>query len=46
MAEIGYDGYFSYELCHPVIDESHKRLGLAYVDQQVQLAQEFMSGLI
>jgi sugar phosphate isomerase/epimerase len=43
MCEIGYDGYFSYELCHPVIDESHERLGLAYVDQQVQLAQEFMS---
>jgi sugar phosphate isomerase/epimerase len=46
MSEIGFDGYFSYELCHPVVDEQHQRLGLDYVDQQVQLAQEFMKGLI
>jgi sugar phosphate isomerase/epimerase len=42
MDEIGYDGYFSYELCHPVIDDQHQRLGLAYVDEQVQLAHDFM----
>ena len=46
MGEIGYDGYFSYELCHPVVDDHHQRLGLAYVDQQVQLAHVFMKGLI
>jgi len=42
MGEIGYDGYFGFELCHPVLDERHERLGLDYVDEQVRLAQEFM----
>jgi len=46
MKEIGYDGYFSYELCHPVLSEAHEPLGLDYVDEQVRLAQEFMSTLI
>lgn len=46
MREIGYDGYFSYELCHPVLSDAHEPLGLAYVDEQARLAREFMSGLI
>jgi hypothetical protein len=46
MAEIGYDGYFCYELCHPVLSEAHEPLGLDYVDEQVQLAQEYLSTLI
>jgi sugar phosphate isomerase/epimerase len=46
MREIGYDGYFSYELCHPVLDERHRWLGLDYVDEQVRLARDFMSGLL
>ena len=46
MKEIGYDGYFSYELCHPVLSEAHEPLGLDYVDEQARLAQEFMSTLI
>ena len=46
MREIGYDGYFCFELCHPVVNEAHEPQGLAYVDEQVQLAQEFMSGLL
>lgn len=46
MREIGYDGYFGYELCHPVLSEGHEPLGLAYVDEQVQLASEFMGGLL
>ena len=43
LREIGYDGYFGYELCHPVLDEAHNPLGLDYVDQQAQMAREFMS---
>ena len=46
MDEIGYDGYFCYELCHPVLSKAHEPLGLDYVDQQARLAQEYMSTLI
>lgn len=46
MNEIGYEGYFCYELCHPVLSDAHELLGIAYVDQQVELAQEFMGTLI
>jgi sugar phosphate isomerase/epimerase len=46
MREVGYDGYFCYELCHPVLDDAHKVRGLDYVDEQVKLAQEYMSALI
>ncbi|MCI0660849.1 MAG: sugar phosphate isomerase/epimerase, partial [Acidobacteria bacterium] len=46
LEEIGYDGYFSYELCHPLLSEAHEPLGLDYVDQQVGLAREFMSALL
>jgi len=42
MREVGYDGYFGYELCHPVLSEAHEPLGLKYVDEQVKLAGEFM----
>jgi hypothetical protein len=46
MKEIDYDGYFCYELCHPVLSDTHEPLGLEYVDEQARLAQEFMSALI
>ena len=46
MKEIDYDGYFCYELCHPVLSDTHEPLGLEYVDEQARLAQEFMSGVI
>jgi len=46
MKEIGYDGYFCFELCHPVLNDTHEPLGIEYVDQQVQLAQQFMKNLI
>ena len=46
MKEIGYDGYFCFELCHPVLSDAHERLGLEYVDEQVKLAQEYMNTLI
>ena len=43
MQEIGYDGYFCYELCHPVLSQAHEPLGLDYVDQQARMAQEYMN---
>jgi len=46
MKEIGYEGYISFELCHPVLSEAHEPLGLDYVDEQVQLAHEYMHDLI
>lgn len=46
MKEIGYTGYIGYELCHPVVDDKHNIMGIDYVDQQVKLAQEFMSTII
>jgi sugar phosphate isomerase/epimerase len=42
MREIGYDYYMSFELCHPVVDENHRRCGLDYAHEQVELAREFM----
>lgn len=46
MREIGFDGYFGYELCHPVLNEAHEPMGITYVDEQVKLAREFMGGLL
>ena len=45
MREIGYDGYFCYELCHPLL-KNHEPLGLDFVDQQVKLAREFIGQFI
>jgi sugar phosphate isomerase/epimerase len=46
MAEIGYDGYIGYELCHqlPVVDG--RTVGIEYADESARLAAEFMRGLI
>ncbi len=46
MREIGYDGYFGYELCHPFLDDRHERMGIDKVHEQVRLAQEYLRGLI
>jgi sugar phosphate isomerase/epimerase len=46
MNEIGYSGYFTFELCHPVLNEDHTRAGLDYVDNQVKLAREYMGKII
>ena len=46
MREIGYEGYFTYELCHPFIDDRHKLRGLSDVDEQAKMAREFFSGLL
>lgn len=46
MDEIGYNGYISYELCHPVwVRGTRRRAGLEYVHEQAALALEYMQGL-
>lgn len=46
MNEIGYNGYFTYELCHSVLNEDHTRGGLEFVHNQVRLAREYMAGIL
>jgi sugar phosphate isomerase/epimerase len=46
MNEIGYNGYFTFELCHPLLNEDHTRAGIDYVHAQVDLAREFMANII
>ncbi len=46
LKAVGYDGYISFELCHPVLSETHQPLGLDYVDEQAQLAYEYMHNLL
>ncbi len=46
MNEIGYQGYFTFELCHPVLDDRHKYTGIDYVHEQVELAAEYMREVI
>ena len=45
MREIGYDGYLTYELCHPLLN-AHQPYGIEYVHEQVELAQQYMSAII
>jgi hypothetical protein len=46
MNEIGFSGYFTFELCHPVINDDHTPAGLDVVHEQVKLAREYMSNII
>ena len=46
MDMIGYNGYFTFELCHPLYNENHEQEGIGFVDEQVSLAREFMSNII
>jgi sugar phosphate isomerase/epimerase len=46
MNEIGYTGYFTFELCHPVVNEDHTPAGIEFVHEQVGLAREFMANII
>ena len=46
MNEIGYSGYFTFELCHPVLNEDHSAAGIDYVNEQVKLAREYMGKII
>lgn len=46
MNEIGYNGYFTFELCHPLINKDHSRAGIEFVHEQVQLAHEYMVNIL
>jgi sugar phosphate isomerase/epimerase len=42
MKEIGYEGYFCYEFCHPAVHEDHSPAGIEYIDEQAGLALDYM----
>jgi sugar phosphate isomerase/epimerase len=46
MGEINYNGYFTFELCHPILNEDHTRGDIKYVDNQVKLAREFIGKIV
>jgi sugar phosphate isomerase/epimerase len=46
MREIGYRGYMSYELCHPLPVVNGQTVDIAYAHQNAQLAAEFMRDLL
>ena len=46
MHEIGYNGYMSYELCHPLPVVNGQTVGIEFAEKNAQLAAEFMKGLI
>jgi sugar phosphate isomerase/epimerase len=46
MREIGYKGYLSYELCHPLPVVNGQTVDIAYAHQNARLAAEFMRELI
>ena len=46
MHEIGYSGYLSYELCHPLPKVNGQTVGLEFADKNAKLAAEFMRGII
>ena len=46
MGMIGYNGYFTFELCHPLYNENHEPEGIDFVDEQVSMAREYMANII
>ncbi|MEA3345484.1 MAG: sugar phosphate isomerase/epimerase family protein, partial [Chloroflexota bacterium] len=42
MKEIGYEGYFCYEFCHPAVDENHDPVGIELIHEQAAMALEYM----
>jgi sugar phosphate isomerase/epimerase len=46
MNEIGYNGYFTFELCHPLYNKDHTGAGIEFVHEQVALAREYLSNII
>jgi len=45
LREIGYEGYLTYEFCHPCLGENHELLGVEAVAEQVELAGRYMRKL-
>ena len=46
MAEVGYDGYLGYELCHQLPVINGQTVGIEYADANARMAAEFMRELI
>ena len=46
MADINYEGYVGFELCHPLPQTDGVTVGLEFADINAQLAAEYMRGLI
>ena len=46
MRAIGYGGYLSYELCHPLPVVDGQTVDIGYAHENAQLAAEFMRDLI
>jgi sugar phosphate isomerase/epimerase len=46
MAEISYNGYIGYELCHQLPVVSGQTVGIEYADEQARLAAEFMRTIL
>lgn len=46
MKDIGYEGYFSYELCHPLPVINGEKVGIDFVDQCASLACRMMKGFV
>ncbi len=46
LGEIGYKGYFSYELCHPLVKYDRSFQGIDYAHENVELAQIFLRSIL
>jgi sugar phosphate isomerase/epimerase len=46
MKDVGYDGYFCYEFCHPAVNKKDEALGIGFIDEQVQLALRYLRAQI
>jgi sugar phosphate isomerase/epimerase len=46
LLEIGYRGYFGYELCHPLPVVDGRTVGVEYVHENARLAAQYMRGVI
>jgi sugar phosphate isomerase/epimerase len=46
MHNIGYSGYMSYELCHPLPVVNGQTVGVEFASKNAKLAAEFMKGII
>ncbi|MDI7277244.1 MAG: sugar phosphate isomerase/epimerase family protein [Anaerolineae bacterium] len=46
MAEIGYDGFINYELCHPIRPRGTRQPDLDFVHEQAELAISYMRGVL
>jgi len=42
MKEIGYEGYFCFEFCHPAEDENKNIMGIDFIHEQTALALEYL----